>query len=192
MLLVVNLPNHSKRKVLSVSASESFKLLLFLFPVIFHVGFLKESHINNLFNYHYITFPDGSLKNRLLDYKKASQAFNFKNTLRPNSSIREEHSIFNANVVFWFGDLNFRLAERLNTDDISEKYGKKIFVHRQDFDELLTVDELKQSMEDGLVFNGFREANIIFPPSYKFITGTQTYSKRRIPSYTVSYKVLYK
>ncbi|KAE9550530.1 hypothetical protein FO519_006257 [Halicephalobus sp. NKZ332] len=129
-------------------------------------------------------FSHGSLKNRLLDYTKASKAFNFRNTLRPNSSVREEHSIFNANAVFWFGDLNFRLAERLNADEVGQKYGKQVFVHRQDFDELLTVDELKQCMEDGLIFNGFKEAGITFPPSYKFITSTQNYSKHRIPSYT--------
>lgn len=38
----------------------------------------------------------------------------------------------------------------------------------------------------GNIFEGFTEAEICFPPTHKFIIGTDEYVCNRIPSYTVS------
>lgn len=71
-------------------------------------------------------------------------------------------------------------------------------------DDELTVEKLKGAFEfffhnnsiaffgvteiitfSGKVFNGFNEAFINFPPTYKFILNTNDYVSDRIPSYTV-------
>lgn len=37
----------------------------------------------------------------------------------------------------------------------------------------------------GRIFEGFNEAHINFPPTHKFVLGTNDYVNDRIPSYTV-------
>uniref|UniRef100_A0A914Y664 Inositol polyphosphate-related phosphatase domain-containing protein n=1 Tax=Panagrolaimus superbus TaxID=310955 RepID=A0A914Y664_9BILA len=129
-------------------------------------------------------FSHGNLRNRILDFRKASTAFNFRATLSPHSHIREDHSIFNADHVFWFGDLNFRLTHRLNSDQLAREFGNQLFIQRNTFEKLLEKDELQKCISTKLAFHDFKEGIISFPPTYKFAVGTQTYAKHRVPSYT--------
>ncbi|RXM92194.1 72 kDa inositol polyphosphate 5-phosphatase [Acipenser ruthenus] len=62
-----------------------------------------------------------------------------------------------------------------------------------DMSRLLQYDQLSKEMKDGSVFQGFKEAPIQFPPTYKFDVGCDIYdttTKQRTPSYTD--RVLYK
>ncbi|XP_053474005.1 phosphatidylinositol polyphosphate 5-phosphatase type IV isoform X2 [Ictalurus furcatus] len=85
-------------------------------------------------------------------------------------------------VVFCFGDFNFRLTED------RESVMATLYHHTGDnMDVLLQHDQLSKEMDKGSVFRGFREAPIHFTPTYKFNMGCDVYdtsSKHRTPSYT--------
>lgn len=87
-----------------------------------------------------------------------------------------------ADMLIWFGDFNYRL------DDIS--YDEAInYIARKHFDTLLRKDQLRGEMKAGHVFQGMREANIKFPPSYKFdrgkvgLQGYDSSEKKRVPAW---------
>ncbi|XP_017315294.1 phosphatidylinositol polyphosphate 5-phosphatase type IV [Ictalurus punctatus] len=85
-------------------------------------------------------------------------------------------------VVFCFGDFNFRLTED------RESVMATLYHHTGDnMDVLLQHDQLSKEMDKGSVFRGFREAPIHFTPTYKFNMGCDVYdtsSKHRTPAYT--------
>ncbi|KAJ6733390.1 TYPE IV INOSITOL POLYPHOSPHATE 5-PHOSPHATASE 9 [Salix koriyanagi] len=62
--------------------------------------------------------------------------------------------------IFWFGDLNYRLYQ----DNILAKE----FIKKQDWKALQEFDQLRKELEDGGVFQGLREGNIEFAPTYKY------------------------
>jgi phosphatidylinositol-bisphosphatase len=81
------------------------------------------------------------------------------------------------------GDLNFRLdgeRERIVSLTTSSA-GAPTFNPVA-----LTFDQLSALMHHGSVFNGFAEAPIKFPPTYKYDPGTSSWDavKLRNPSYT--------
>jgi hypothetical protein len=50
----------------------------------------------------------------------------------------------------------------------------------------IRIDPSKLSGDLGDVYSNFKEADITFPPTYKFdLRDVDTYAKHRIPSYTV-------
>lgn len=48
------------------------------------------------------------------------------------------------------------------------------------FEELLKVEQLRTEMRAGRVFVKFQEADIGFPPTYKFDVGTDQYDTRYV------------
>lgn len=87
--------------------------------------------------------------------------------------------------VFWFGDLNYRVTcDR----DVAETA-----ILSNDLQPLIREDQLLQQMRERQAFRGFTEADITFPPTFKFDPGTPDYdtsTKQRVPSWTD--RVLYK
>ena len=81
------------------------------------------------------------------------------------------------------GDLNFRLdGEREKIVDlVTTAKGHPIFHPLA-----LTFDQLSALIHHGTVFKGFSEAQITFPPTYKYEPGTNSWDvvKLRNPSYT--------
>ncbi|XP_054275742.1 phosphatidylinositol 4,5-bisphosphate 5-phosphatase A-like [Macrosteles quadrilineatus] len=92
----------------------------------------------------------------------------------------EVDTIFKNDLVFWLGDLNFRLHQDLNLsvedikDHIREKQLDKLFEH----------DEINRMMKNGGFFQKLQEADIKFPPSFKFKLGTNDYVTNRRPAWT--------
>jgi inositol polyphosphate 5-phosphatase INPP5B/F len=80
--------------------------------------------------------------------------------------------ILDHDVVFWVGDLNYRLDESVDTE---ECFGK---IEAQDFDFLRRYDQLNMERAAGRVFQGFTEALLTFPPTYKYQPGTSGYERR--------------
>lgn len=81
--------------------------------------------------------------------------------------------------VFWCGDFNYRI-------DLDNEYVKDL-VDQQDWKTLLAADQLTIQRNDGKVFQGFIEADITFPPTYKYDINSDDYDtseKNRIPAYT--------
>ncbi|VDD84933.1 unnamed protein product [Enterobius vermicularis] len=84
--------------------------------------------------------------------------------------------------LFWFGDMNFRILDRRRFDVLKEH--NRFSSYSQIFTDLLADDELTIEKTKGNIFEGFTEAEICFPPTHKFIIGTDEYVCNRIPSYT--------
>lgn len=84
-----------------------------------------------------------------------------------------------ADIVFIMGDLNYRVRGNRSIVD------KLIQLRMRDV--LLVNDQLRWSMDQGLVLSGYHEAEIKFLPTYKFDKNSDTYDsgpKKRIPGWT--------
>lgn len=89
----------------------------------------------------------------------------------------------NFDCVFWCGDLNFRLA--LPREEIIQWISKTTFPQENPIN--LEHDQLRMTLNEGLIMKGFQEAAIVFPPTYKYDPGSQNFDssgKQRSPAYT--------
>ncbi|PAV85651.1 hypothetical protein WR25_08257 [Diploscapter pachys] len=94
-------------------------------------------------------------------------------------------NIYDHDVIFWFGDLNYRLNwERIacSGEDI------RIMASSSNYRSLLKNDQLKEQIKIGAVFVGFHEKEIFdFRPTYKYDVGTDVWDsseKGRVPAWT--------
>jgi hypothetical protein len=75
------------------------------------------------------------------------------------------------------GDLNYRISttqpEKLALRDIGTYLGEG------DIQGLLKYDQLTQEMKAERTMHGLKEGQINFPPTYKFVKGTDRYQVRR-------------
>uniref|UniRef100_A0ACD5WN72 Uncharacterized protein n=1 Tax=Avena sativa TaxID=4498 RepID=A0ACD5WN72_AVESA len=100
--------------------------------------------------------------------------------LRANGSRMPELS--DTDMIVFLGDFNYRLY------DISYDEAMSL-VSRRCFDWLRKNDQLRAEMRSGRVFQGLREGDFKFPPTYKFekhkagISGYDCSEKRRIPAW---------
>jgi inositol polyphosphate 5-phosphatase INPP5B/F len=75
-------------------------------------------------------------------------------------------------IVVFFGDLNYRLNDAISTEDAMQ------LSKRGNIDKLLPFDQLNAQRKGGAAFSEFSEAQISFPPTYKFRAGTSLYDDR--------------
>ncbi|XP_076003648.1 inositol polyphosphate 5-phosphatase K [Genypterus blacodes] len=88
--------------------------------------------------------------------------------------------VLDHDVVFWFGDLNFRIDELDMQVVKSAIEGNKLSA-------LWEKDQLNMAKDSETVLEGFQEGPLKFPPTYKFDVGTHTYdtsAKKRKPAWT--------
>ncbi|XP_070712176.1 inositol polyphosphate 5-phosphatase K-like [Pempheris klunzingeri] len=88
--------------------------------------------------------------------------------------------VLDHDVVFWFGDLNFRI------DDLDMQVVKST-IDNNKFSLLWEKDQLNMAKDSETVLEGFQEGPLKFPPTYKFDVGTDTYDtsgKKRKPAWT--------
>jgi inositol-1,4,5-trisphosphate 5-phosphatase len=79
-------------------------------------------------------------------------------------------SILDHDLVFWFGDLNFRLEPTsYSAKDIAS------LVSQNELKPLLEQDELNRTISSSKAFKNFSECKINFKPTYKFIQDSQDY-----------------
>eukprot|EP01083_Nonionella_stella_P014314 40230_1 len=93
---------------------------------------------------------------------------------------KTDGAILSHDVVFMFGDLNYRL--NFDADQLQTVYG---LINEKKYGELLEKDQLMNAIANKKAFVGFTEENINFQPTYKFEPGTNDYEqkKKRMPSY---------
>jgi hypothetical protein len=85
-------------------------------------------------------------------------------------------------IVFWFGDLNFRID--LPYDDVMKMFSETK-LEPELINNLLKNDQLTNSMNNGIAFRSFSEGNISFLPTYKFCSeNTYDSQLKRTPSFT--------
>uniref|UniRef100_A0ACB8FQZ7 Uncharacterized protein n=2 Tax=Sphaerodactylus townsendi TaxID=933632 RepID=A0ACB8FQZ7_9SAUR len=82
-------------------------------------------------------------------------------------------------VVFWLGDLNYQLEGQ-------EMEHVKKLIRARDFQALHQHDQLKIQLGAQVVFEGFREGDISFQPTYKYNPGSDDWDdseKCRVPAW---------
>ncbi|XP_034452780.1 inositol polyphosphate 5-phosphatase K [Hippoglossus hippoglossus] len=88
--------------------------------------------------------------------------------------------VLDHDVVFWLGDLNFRI------NDLDMQVVKSA-IDNNKYSMLLEKDQLNMAKDSETVLEGFQEGPLKFPPTYKFDVGTNTYDtsgKKRKPAWT--------
>ncbi|XP_031711884.1 inositol polyphosphate 5-phosphatase K isoform X2 [Anarrhichthys ocellatus] len=88
--------------------------------------------------------------------------------------------VLDHDVVFWFGDLNFRIEDY----DI---HVVKCAIDSNKLPLLWERDQLNMAKNTESILEGFIEGPLKFPPTYKFDVGTHTYdtsTKKRKPAWT--------
>uniref|UniRef100_A0AC35U978 Phosphoinositide 5-phosphatase n=1 Tax=Rhabditophanes sp. KR3021 TaxID=114890 RepID=A0AC35U978_9BILA len=81
--------------------------------------------------------------------------------------------------IFWFGDFNYRIS--MPGDDV------KHLVRQERLEQLVPNDQLTQQRLNEIVFAGFDEGPLTFPPTYKYDTFSDDYDtseKARSPAWT--------
>jgi phosphatidylinositol-bisphosphatase len=81
-------------------------------------------------------------------------------------------SILDHEIIFWVGDLNYRMDENISKESVFQ------LIELNDLVSLKKHDQLNIERAEGRVFQGFEEAEISFLPTYKFQPGTNVYEQR--------------
>lgn len=119
----------------------------------------------------HLTPHDHLIESRIADY----------NSIISSQTFQKEKisSILDHDLVFWFGDLNFRLeSSSYSAKDIAS------LVSQNDLKPLLEQDELNRTISSRKAFSNFSECKINFKPTYKFIQNSQDYDLKRRPAWT--------
>ncbi|KAL1409612.1 hypothetical protein Q8F55_003607 [Vanrija albida] len=121
------------------------------------------------------------LERRRSDYIQLRTLLTFPTPTDINPPLEAYHPedrdlmVDDADVIFWLGDLNYRLE--LDDADI------RGLITTQDWDALLTSDQLLTDIADNKSFIGFSEPRITFRPSFKYVHGSVTLDPKRSPAY---------
>jgi len=115
---------------------------------------------------------------------------NYQNILEkiafPTLSNNRKLTIMDHEVIFWFGDFNYRL------NNVAKKQAETL-VLKGNYSELLENDQLSLEMAKERAFVGFTEEKITFAPTYKYDLFSNTFDtseKQRVPAWCD--RVLYK
>ena len=163
------------------------------------VGFILFGTSFLFVNAH-LTAHQENTKDRIKDLKKLNAVLNLPKILQTSKGKHKARPQFsksrdftdNFDVVFWCGDLNFRLEQTRPV--VEREVAQKINADGNGcFTSVLDFDQLNYLRSEGLIFKGYKEDAIHFPPTFKYDPGTtefDTSSKQRVPSYTD--RILYK
>lgn len=83
-------------------------------------------------------------------------------------------TILGHDRIFWFGDLNYRLC-------LEDSFARQL-IKKQDWIALKEFDQLRREQEDGRVFQGWKEGNIDFAPTYKYSSSNHNRYSGGLPS----------
>lgn len=78
-------------------------------------------------------------------------------------------------LIFWFGDLNYRIMPKEGEDFFSIRDK----IRAKKLDDLLEQDQLNIERLEGRIFQNFYEEKISFQPTYKYLPGTHDYDDRK-------------
>lgn len=123
------------------------------------------------------------LLRRNQDFREICKLKFLQNSLDPKKHL----DLFGKHdLIFWLGDLNYRLQDRqtgfsLDVKLVKEKCALKLY------NELLECDQLLDVRDKKLAFHEFQEGPVTFAPTYKYDTGTSVWDsseKCRAPAWT--------
>ena len=96
-----------------------------------------------------------------------------------SAEMRKEKWFDSHDFVFWMGDLNYRVDMVRSTVEQAVKDAQ--------WNLLLANDQLLKQRDLNLAFEGFHEARIKFPPTFKYDIDSDIFdssTKQRVPSWT--------
>ena len=108
------------------------------------------------------------LEKRNADYRSTKQRLRFV-----YNNLGDYYDVDSHDVVFWFGDLNYRL------DKLPLKRTIDLIASNQ-ISELLKFDQLTCEKKKGNIFGEFNEGEIRFRPTYKYVIGSDIYEKQEM------------
>ncbi|XP_028320992.1 inositol polyphosphate 5-phosphatase K-like isoform X3 [Gouania willdenowi] len=186
------------RKYVMVSSIRMQGLLLLFFSKLEHIAFIRDIQTmytrTGLFGYwgnkggvsihlslygHVLCFLNCHLAAHMnyaservdeFEYIMDSQTFDGKKAQR----------IVDHRLVFWFGDLNFRIQDH-------GMHFVRNCINSQNFKLLWSKDQLNMMKQKEQILQEFEEGPLDFPPTYKFDLNSDTYdssSKKRKPAWT--------
>uniref|UniRef100_A0A915PME1 Inositol polyphosphate-related phosphatase domain-containing protein n=1 Tax=Setaria digitata TaxID=48799 RepID=A0A915PME1_9BILA len=124
-------------------------------------------------NSHFAAGQD-ELEKRNQDYREISQ-IRF-----PKSN----KSLFDHDIIFWFGDMNFRLE---TNNGLSNEDFRRLCADENTFRDMIVFDQLKKQKKLNHIFIDFKEPDVLnFRPTYKYDPGTtrwDTSEKCRCPAW---------
>ncbi|KAL3525985.1 hypothetical protein ACH5RR_014357 [Cinchona calisaya] len=83
-------------------------------------------------------------------------------------------TILGHDQIFWFGDLNYRLY-------LEDNLAREL-IRKQDWRELQEFDQLRKELEEGGVFQGWKEGSLEFPPTYKYSSTNSNHYSGGLPN----------
>ncbi len=121
---------------------------------------------------------------RIENYKTTISNIKLPKKLLAKNKALSADGTENFDVVFWFGDFNFRITKE------REKVEKKVSNLRRgvqnNYEDITNHDELNIIIAQDKGFKHFLEGRITFEPTYKYDINSDNYDtseKCRIPSY---------
>ncbi|KAK7345657.1 hypothetical protein VNO77_16265 [Canavalia gladiata] len=126
---------------------------------------------------------DGDEVRRNLDVSEILKKTKFSHSFKALGHPFPPESILEHDKIIWLGDLNYRLAA--GYDDTHE------LLKKNDWQALLEKDQLRIEQRAGRVFKEWKEGNIYFAPTYKYLFNSDQYvaqtnkskEKRRTPAW---------
>ncbi|KAM7278759.1 hypothetical protein ACFE04_005893 [Oxalis oulophora] len=97
----------------------------------------------------------------------------FRRSFKDDDDHHHPITILGHDQIFWFGDLNYRL-------DLGDNDARHL-IKKEDWRALREFDQLRKEQEDG-VFQGWREENIDFAPTYKYSKSNSNRYSGALPS----------
>jgi inositol polyphosphate 5-phosphatase INPP5B/F len=85
---------------------------------------------------------------------------------------RDLELLKNHELVFWLGDLNYRIDDSITTDEVFAR------IEKGDLASLRELDQLNIEVAKKTAFQGFSEGTLNFEPTYKYQPGTDNYDRR--------------
>ena len=85
---------------------------------------------------------------------------------------QSEMMILDYDNIFFMGDLNYHIDEKISTEEVFRIVDRKDWANLRRFDQL-TIERLALR-----VLQGFNEGELSFPPTFKYIPGTDLYERR--------------
>ena len=96
---------------------------------------------------------------------------NSNNSSSSNTNGQEDYiDLDQHDVVFWFGDLNYRV-DNVNLVDTLR------LIYSSEFDELAQYDQLSRERAKSRVFECYSEGKLTFRPTYKYLIKSDVYEK---------------
>ncbi|MCO5583325.1 hypothetical protein L7F22_037235 [Adiantum nelumboides] len=123
---------------------------------------LKLGSTRLLFVNAHLAAHEGKVAERIANVEKIKKELKVDTFLPKDDPRNDDDDLTKSfDYAFWFGDLNFRV-------DITRQHADWL-IKKQQYDHALAFDQLKKIMrEQPHIFNGFKEAPIKFPPTFKY------------------------